>query len=32
MNDLILNEIKNHKWFNDFDWDALVKREIEAPF
>jgi len=26
------NDIKEHKWFKDLNWDALLKKEIEAPF
>jgi serine/threonine protein kinase len=25
-------EIKEHPWFKDMDWDALIKKEIPAPF
>jgi serum/glucocorticoid-regulated kinase 2 len=25
-------EIMNHKWFKDIDFDALMKKEIDAPF
>lgn len=25
------NEIKNHPWFNDIDWDKLAKKEIDPP-
>nr|CAD7412305.1 unnamed protein product [Timema cristinae] len=24
-------DIKNHKWFNDFDWEALKQRSLPAP-
>ena len=24
-------DIKKHKWFQGFDWEALVKREMTAP-
>ena len=24
--------MKNHKWFNGFDWDALFNKTILAPF
>ena len=27
-----IDEVKLHPWFADFDWAALRKREIEAPF
>jgi len=27
-----IKELKNHKWFNDFDWDALFNKTILAPF
>ena len=23
--------MKKHKWFQGFDWEALVKREVTAP-
>ena len=26
------DEIKNHPWFSDIDWDALYKKEIPPPF
>jgi hypothetical protein len=26
------DEIKNHAWFKSFNWEKLIKREIEAPF
>mmetsp|Transcript_5647 Transcript_5647/g.4790 ORF Transcript_5647/g.4790 Transcript_5647/m.4790 type:complete len:140 (-) Transcript_5647:268-687(-) len=25
-------EIKSHPWFEGFDWDALLKKEMQAPF
>ncbi|KAL4455810.1 hypothetical protein ABPG74_003220 [Tetrahymena malaccensis] len=25
-------ELKNHPWFEDVDWDALYKRQVQAPF
>jgi len=25
-------EVKNHVWFSDIDWDKLVRKEIEPPF
>jgi serum/glucocorticoid-regulated kinase 2 len=25
-------EVKAHPWFEDFDWGALDRREIKAPF
>jgi serum/glucocorticoid-regulated kinase 2 len=25
-------DIKNHKWFKDLDWDALHIKKLEAPF
>jgi len=25
-------EIKNHKWFKDLDWDQLHAQKVEAPF
>ena len=27
-----VNEIKNHVWMKDIDWDLLFKKKIEAPF
>ena len=27
-----VNEIKNHEWMKDIDWDLLIKKKIEAPF
>ena len=27
-----IKELKNHKWFNGFDWDALFNKTILAPF
>lgn len=26
-----INELKNHKWFNDFDWKSFEKKKIESP-
>nr|CAD7576362.1 unnamed protein product [Timema californicum] len=26
-----ITDIKNHKWFNDFDWEALKQRSLPAP-
>lgn len=26
------DEIKNHPWLQDFDWDALYERRLPAPF
>lgn len=26
------DEIKNHPWLADFDWDALYERRLQAPF
>jgi len=25
-------EVMNHKWFGDMDFDALLKKELEAPY
>lgn len=25
-------EVKNHPWFADVDWDAVLKKEVEPPF
>ena len=25
-------EIQNHPWFKDIDWDALYRKEIEPPY
>ena len=27
-----INEIKNHSWFDDFNWDDLYNKNIIAPF
>ena len=27
-----IEELKNHKWFNGFDWDGVYKKTILAPF
>jgi len=27
-----LKEIMEHPWFSDVDWDALLKKQIQAPF
>jgi serine/threonine protein kinase len=26
------DEIVNHPWFTGFDWEKLMKKELEAPF
>eukprot|EP01132_Coremiostelium_polycephalum_P005912 gene5912-7361_t len=26
------NEVKNHPWFKNIDWDKLDRKELEAPF
>ena len=26
-----VEELKNDPWFNDFDWEALRRREIKSP-
>lgn len=27
-----IDEVKNHPWFNDFNWDALMRKEMEPFF
>lgn len=27
-----MNEVKNHKWFENYDWNALLNKQIPAPF
>jgi len=27
-----INEIKNHPWFNEFNWTLLEKKELASPF
>ena len=27
-----VNDLKNHVWFKDFDWDALYNKTLRAPF
>ena len=27
-----INDLKNHIWFKDFDWDALLNKTLKAPF
>ena len=27
-----VNDIKNHKWFEGLDWEAMAKRQIEPPY
>ncbi len=27
-----INELKNHSWFQGFDWSKLEKKEIKSPF
>ena len=27
-----IDEIKNHLWMSDIDWDSLFKKKIQAPF
>ena len=27
-----VNDLKNHIWFKDFDWDALYNKTLRAPF
>lgn len=26
------NDIKKHRWFNDFDWKKLLRKELPSPF
>lgn len=26
------DDIRNHKWFKDMDWDALCAKTVEAPW
>lgn len=26
------SEIKNHPWFDGFEWDSLLSKEVRAPF
>jgi hypothetical protein len=26
------DEIVNHPWFSDINWDKLMKEELESPF
>ena len=25
-------DVKSHSWFSGVDWDALVRKQIQAPF
>jgi serine/threonine protein kinase len=27
-----VNDIKKHRWFNNFSWDDLMKKKIKAPY
>lgn len=27
-----VNDIKNHRWFADIDWNALVGKKIPVPY
>ena len=27
-----IHEVKQHSWFNGFDWNALVEKKVEAPY
>ena len=27
-----INEVVNHPWFNDFDWDNCSKKQLNAPY
>ena len=27
-----INDLKNHSWFKDFEWDALFNKTLKAPF
>eukprot|EP01016_Furgasonia_blochmanni_P044226 TRINITY_DN6123_c0_g2_i1.p1 TRINITY_DN6123_c0_g2~~TRINITY_DN6123_c0_g2_i1.p1 ORF type:complete len:404 (-),score=66.60 TRINITY_DN6123_c0_g2_i1:57-1268(-) len=27
-----VDDIKSHSWFKDMDWDAIMKKKIQAPF
>lgn len=27
-----INELKNHKWFREYDWNALYNQELLSPF
>ena len=27
-----VNDIKKHRWFNNFSWDDLIKKKIKAPY
>ena len=27
-----VNDLKNHIWFKDFDWDGLLNKTLKAPF
>ena len=27
-----VQDLKNHEWFNDFDWDSLYNKTLKAPF
>jgi hypothetical protein len=25
-------ELRNHRWFKNFDWQALFEKKLESPF
>ena len=27
-----VNDIKNHRWFNEVDWELLLQKKIVAPY
>lgn len=27
-----VEEVKNHPWFEDIDWDAIMKKDTEVPY
>ena len=27
-----VNDIKNHRWFSDIDWNLLVQKKIPVPY
>lgn len=27
-----IDQVKNHQWFKDFDWEALKNRTMVSPF
>lgn len=26
------NDVKTHRWFGDIDWEALLSKNIHAPY